>query len=318
MKLLLIAPEIKRRSAVNNFSGVWSWYLSEELKRRGIELRFGAPLHASKRAPANIIAHYRNLDIDGIDHILALGTRYFERVPRECGQILMSRFGGAVTQVHDAGRPETSCDCTFTLRSDRNNEHNHYVGWAADHETIRPAQIPGELRILVDHPDYGTVRPDHSEKIATECLAFVRSGVWRDSYSSVRLRRLVDGAIEDITSGAVGPYRRKPVSFEEVCAEYSKTHLFMVTHPESVGLTVLETAMAGALPVVPSGFIQRDRLATVRHFEHTGGIPWGDVLDRIDIAASRGTAIKNTWAAVAARMLVYFKNFRREPRKRVA
>jgi hypothetical protein len=81
---------------------------------------------------------------------------------------------------------------------------------------------------------------------------------------------------------------------------------------------VLETAMAGALPVVPKGFVRRDRLATVRHIEHVGQVPWSDVLDRIDIAASRDVAVKNTWSAVAARMLVYFDHFRRGPRKRNA
>lgn len=311
MNILLIAPKIARRGAVCNFSGVWSWYLSQELMRRGISLRFDAPLHGSKLHPDEVIAHYEDIDLYGVDHIIALGTRYFELVPRQCGQILMQRCKGAVTQVHDAGRVDATCDCTFTLRSDRNNERNHYVGWAADHEAIQPRQIKGELRILVDHPDYGTVRPDLSQQIADECAAFAKSGAWKNRYSSIRLRRLVDGAIEDFDGGDVKPYRRKPVSFDDVCAEYSKTSVFFVTHPESVGLTVLETAMAGALPVIPSGFVRPDRLETVRHLEYAGSIPWSDVLDQIDIKASRKMAIENTWAKVAARMLVYLKNFRR-------
>lgn len=315
MNLLFIAPRIKTRSQIRNFSGVWSWYLEQEFKRRGISIRFDAPLHEKKRKRSDIVDHYRNLDLDGIDHIVALGTRYFDRVPKACGNVLMERCCGAVVQIHDSGRDQMPCHATFTLRSDRCDERNHYIGWAADHELLRPRQVRGEFRILVDHPDYGVGRRDNTERVVEECARFARSKLWRGRYSSVSLRRLVDGAIEDFDEGsAVWPYGRSAVSFEECCEEYSKAHVFMVTHPESVGLTVLETAMAGALTVAPAGFIQEDRLATVRHLTYDGSVPWREVLDSVDIKASRAMARENTWAKVAARMLVYFKNFSRRKR----
>jgi hypothetical protein len=75
-----------------------------------------------------------------------------------------------------------------------------------------------------------------------------------------------------------------------------------VTHPESVGLVVLETAMAGALPVVPQGFIPADRLATVRHIEWGKNIPWKKVLMTVNPQKSRKTALVNTWDQVALRI----------------
>lgn len=314
MRLMLIAPELNDISQVKSFSGVWSWYLAAEMRRRGIDVCFDAPLHLSSMEPNEIVRHYQKLDLDGVDHILALGTRYFERVPLDCGEVLMRRMKGAVVQLHDAGRPEPTCDCTFTLRSDRVDDRNYYVGWAADHELIKPKQIDGELRILIDHPDYSLDRTaDISKRMIAECLLLKNSRVWRGSYNSVRIRRLTDGGIEDICEGSVAnPYERKTVPFNEVCEEYCKTSVFVVTHPESVGLSVLETAMAGALVVVPKKFIQPDRLATVRAFRIFEGIPWSDVIEQIDIKASRKKAIKNTWKAVAAKMLLFFKNFKRE------
>lgn len=313
MRLLLIAPEVKTLEAVRSFSGVWSWYLSRELRRRGIDFDFSPPVHLSGMTDQEVIRHYRKMDLSSYDHILALGTRYFERVPETVGKELMMRMPGAVTQVHDAGRPVPFCDCTFTLRNDRVNDFNHYVGWAADHELIIPRHIPGELRILIDHPDYGLDRlsNDISSKIIVDCQKFMRSEIWRSRYQSIRLRRIADGMIEDVCTPDVPFYQRKAVPFPEVCDEYSKTHLFIVTHPESVGLSVLETAMAGATVLSPLGFIQPDRLDTVRALKFRGDIPWEHALDHINIKASRRKALENSWSKVAARMLVYFKNFKK-------
>lgn len=314
MRLLLIAPEVKALDAVRSFSGVWSWYLSAELRRRGVDFDFTPPVHMSGMSDQEVIRHHRKLDLTGYDHILALGTRYFERVPETVGKELMLRLPGAVTQVHDAGRPVKTCDCTFTLRSDRLNEFNHYVGWAADHEMITPRHTPGELRILIDHPDYSSERLDNdiSSRIIEDCQKFIRSEVWRKDYQSVRLRRIADGCIEDVYTSDVPAYQRKAIPFAEVCEEYSKTHMFIVTHPESVGLSVLETAMAGATILSPVGFIQPDRLATVRSLTFHGSIPWEHALGHINIKASRRKALENSWSRVAMRMLVYFKNFKRE------
>lgn len=314
MRLLLIAPEVRSLDAVRSFSGVWSWYLSRELHRRGVDFDYSPPVHLSGMTDEEIIRHYRKIDLTDYDHILALGTRYFERVPETVSKELRLRCKGAVTQVHDAGRPIQLCDCTFTLRSDRLNGHNYYVGWAADHEMITPRQNPDELRILVDHPDYSTERyvADISSRILDDCRNFVSSEIWRKKFKSISLRRITDGGVEDVASSDIPPYQRRAVPFKEICEEYSKTHLFIVTHPESVGLSVLETAMAGASVLSPVGFIQPDRLNTVRAIKFHGGIPWQHALDHINIKASRRKALENTWSRVAANMLLYFKNFKRE------
>jgi hypothetical protein len=62
---------------------------------------------------------------------------------------------------------------------------------------------------------------------------------------------------------------------------------------------------------VPKGFIQPDRLATIRHVEYEGAIDWPAVLDMIDVEASRELAMANSWARVAGRMLEWFESYRR-------
>lgn len=60
---------------------------------------------------------------------------------------------------------------------------------------------------------------------------------------------MIDDGLVTIDSGniSVTPYRRTPVPATEFAAELRKSDVFIVTHPESLGLTVLEAAMCGAL-----------------------------------------------------------------------
>lgn len=308
MRLLLIGPEARELQAVRNFSGVWSHYLTQEFERAGIEVGFEPSLSRTPLRPGEVVNHYRHLPLDGYDHIIALGTRYFEKVPAECASVLRSRFRGAVTQLHD-GKSRAGVDCTFTVKRVALPRH-HCVGWAADPELCRPKQDRRELRILVDHPNYVTLRGDKTKDILRDIKRFVRSGAWRSKFSSVRVRRIADGAVVD-GSEPVTRYSRQSIPLPAICEEYSKAHLFMVTHRESIGLSVLETAMAGALPVAPHGFIPADRLATVRHVKYERAVPWSQVLQAIDIEASREMAKAHTWTKVAARIIGWLEKFQK-------
>jgi hypothetical protein len=138
--------------------------------------------------------------------------------------------------------------------------------------------------------------------------------LWRHRYKTIKVRQFIDNAIVDVdVTGelVVKPYHRKGIPYIEACKEYSQAHIFMVTHSESVGQTVIETATAGALVVAPKEFIAEDRLATVRHQEWSRFIRWDKVLSQIDVEASRSMAVKNSWTEIAKRMINYFEKFDR-------
>lgn len=313
MKLLLIAPKIDDVRKVRNFSGVWSHFLAREFSAMGIEMRFAPPLHGSRLSDAEKAAHYRDLDLDGIDHILAIGTRYFTRVPNICSVVLRGRFAGAVTQIHDAPIIGGKVDCTFTLREgkQRGRDTVCHVGWAADPEICAPRQDPKMLTILVDHADYVERPGERSNAILKSAQAFIASGAWRDRFDAVRLRRIVDGGVIDHDGDKVGLYGRGAVPFVKMARIYGESHLFLPTHPESVGMTVLETAMAGALPVSFEGHIHQDRLATVRHLTYRGDVPWGQAVEMIDPEASRSAALPNSWRSVAGKIVDWLTRWQR-------
>jgi hypothetical protein len=302
LRILLIGQRVERREDIRNFSGVWSFYLARELEARGVGVRF---------APASMVpADYASMNVEGVDHVVALGTRHFSKVDPLCATILRRRIPGAITQIHDSCRADPGV-VTFTVRDCGNAASHHYIGWAADPEVCKPDHEPGVLGILIDHPDYGAgARPDHSHRIVHSVAAFARSGPWRKRWKSVRVRRIVDGTVEDVNlaSPSVPAFSRQHVGFEDLCRDYSRAHLFMTTHPEGVGLSVLEAAMSGALPLVPAGFVQRDRLATVRHLEYKGAVPWAEALQKIDVPASRAYALNNSWSAVAERLIGWLRD----------
>lgn len=326
MRILLIADEISRTDAIRTFGGVWSYYLPRALKSLGVEVGFTPFLRPDKHTPAELVEHFRALDISRYDHVLALGLRYFDHAPQDCGRLLRERAKGAVAQIYDGGMLDSvPVDLTFTFRNDdwqypidapnnryaRHHRHNKYVGWAADGELCRPEQDPDELRILIDHAAFNPAQSDQSLHVLLNVRELVRSGAWRSRFKAVRIRRLVDGGVEDcdLDDIVVRPYNRRGIPYTEACAEYSRAHLFMVTHRETVGLTVLETAMAGALPVVPEGYVPQDRLDTVRHATYRAAIDWAAVMRCIDAPASRAKALANNWTATARRIVDHLRGF---------
>jgi len=307
MKLLVIGPKITDLSQVSNFSGVWSYYLRRELLREGVELAFmDRPPHGMETAA------FEALDRGVADHVLALGSRYLSRIGSLACAKLDSRVNGLVTQINDGAlMAEDFIDCTFTVRDDRarsigfDDRVNHYVGWAADPRLLKPAHEPGELRILIDHPYYGRSSRDLTETLTRDVLTTDFGKGW----GNVRVRRIQDNGFADVDAPEAPPFTRQHVPYAEACAEYAKTHIFIVTHPESVGLTALECAMAGALVVSPAGYIPADRLMTIRHVEIPawGPIPWTRVLASVQPGASRSIAMVQDWASVAGRMLARFR-----------
>lgn len=333
MKVLIFSqPPPKGVEGIKTFGAVWSYYLPKELEKLGVEVvRLDSMRHKSMTRE-ELVAYHERLDISGVDHILGLGIRYWSFLPPECGEVLRRRLGRyqSLAQIHDSSLLDKSpADVTFALK-DRSSEYppgcpndgfNRYqrytclVGWAADSELCQPNQPRDELRILVDHPTYAHTITDLTLSTLMNLRELVsNTELWRDRFKTIRIRQFLDGDVVDVDMNSeliVKPYNRKGIPYIEACREYSQSHIFMVTHVESVGQTVIETATAGALVIAPFAFVAEDRLATVRHFKWKRMIKWNQVLPLIDVQASRAMALQNSWADIAKRMVHYFENFDR-------
>jgi hypothetical protein len=322
MRLLIIGPDIRDLRKVKNFTGIYAFYLMRELRHRGVELVF-----VSGKAP-DMLKHLAAIDGKGCDHALALGLRWFTHQVPGCSAIVRTKVKGAVTQLHDGLVHDywaplmNAVDCTFMFRDDRTRTRDwiryansyHYIGWAADPIALYPEQTADELRILIDHPYYKSGQPDITEAVTVDTTMFAHVGAWMPyGYKRVRVRRLINGGAEDVTINdpPLKVFERQHVPFPDIAKEYRHTHVYMVTHKESVGLTCLELGMCGALIVAPVGMIYQDRLDSVRHIQYEGvRAPWGDILGSIDILASAEKAREQCWFSVADRMLQWFEEYR--------
>jgi hypothetical protein len=322
MKFLLLYPDWRPDSIdrLKCFSDVWGYYLGRELSKHVAVTHQIIP---GKLSDQDLGQWFDTLDVSGYDVVLALGLRYFSGIPRDITERLRKRlWPGFLCQIYDGSRLDNDgVDITFTIKNDdthanyqfgssanrfvRHQAHNEYVGWAADSVLNTPGQSSTTLRFLIDHTNYGNNPTDRSDDIIQQIRGFYYGGLWQDRWRNVIVRRFDSGRIVTVNLADQTPverYDRTGIPYQEVCREHGQAHVFFVTHPESVGLVVLETAMAGALTVTPEGFIPQDRLATVRHCKYQDQIDWKQVLDAIDVQASRDMAVKNTWEQVAKRM----------------
>jgi hypothetical protein len=313
MKLLILCPG-KIPKSVNEifcFTDVINYYLPPALNANGDCTVLSIPIEDNKK----LRDIFSTFPVKDYDAVLTLGLRYYSKISKETTVLIRSRFSGLFCQVHDGSRLDHDpVDITFTFKNDdqrlsqnpgwfeRHKKRNVYMGWAADPVLNSPRQDPSVLRILVDHTNYGDNEIDKTKEVLDEIKKFVESRSWQPRFQDVSVRRFDSGRVVDVDLEDLSyeKYdRTKTIPLSLISKEHSSAHVFCVTHPESVGLVVLETAMAGAFIVAPEGFIPSDRLATIRHHEWRESIDWNLVLESINIEESRNLALLNSWDNMA-------------------
>jgi hypothetical protein len=321
MKLLILCPGKLPESIeeIRCFTDVLNYYLPTTLARNIDSDILRIPADNTDDHVEELSELFRTIEVDQYAAILTLGLRFYSKIPREVTELLRSRFNGLFCQVHDGSRMDQDpVDYTFTFKNDdermsvnpgwysRHIRNNVYMGWAADPDLNIPRQSKTDLRILVDHTNYGGNEVDLTKDILYKIKDFIDSEIWKEKYESISVRRFDSGRVVDVDFDDIENitvYDRTAIPINEISKEHSEAHIFMVTHPESVGLVVLETSMAGALTVTPNHFIPKDRLQTVRHIEWEHEIPWEKVLESIDIEKSREVALLNSWDNVSKNII---------------
>lgn len=317
MKLLVMCPGKLPGGTddIECFSEVINYYLPKKLNEfAGISI-----LNIPSEDSAALRHIFSTVEVNGYDAIITLGLRFYSKISADTAAVLRQRYSGLICQVHDGSRLDRDpVDITFTFKDDtkrmsanptwhrRHVGNNEYIGWAADPDLNSPRQSTTDLRILVDHTNYGDNEVDLTKEVLQEVRHFVESNLWKTRYQSVSVRRFDSGKVVDVELSDLSyeKYdRSKTMPLSVISKEHSAAHIFCVTHPESVGLVVLETATAGALVVTPKDFIPVDRLETVRHVEWTESMNWEYIMDSIDTVASRKKALENNWESVAKNII---------------
>jgi len=316
MKILILCPGKLAQSLdqIGCFTDVLNYYLPKSLSKIADTTIVSIPDVDNNR----LKEIFSTIAVDDYDAILTLGLRFYSKISQETTALLKDRFTGLLCQVHDGSRLDHDpVDITFTFKDDtsrlsnnpgwlaRHKKYNEYMGWATDPDVNTPRQALRDLRILVDHTNYGDNEVDVTVQVLEQIHRFTESNLWHDKFDSVSIRRFDSGQVVDVDFNNLNikKYDRTPIPFSEITKEHCAAHIFCVTHPESVGLVVLETAMAGALPVIPQGFIPQDRLKSIRYVEWNRRINWKRVLSKLNINKSRSVALASSWEASAERIV---------------
>lgn len=190
------------------------------------------------------------------------------------------------------------------------HEQTRELGWAADGEMLKAEQPyqAGPINVLLDHGHYNK-KEDHSDMLL-ESLA--------KRPEQIRVKRFAPGGVEDVDLANWTPVDQRPpgATYAEAVDAHNWAHVFCVTHQESLGLSVLEAAMAGNLIVLQKGFIKPVLVNPLRrqvYDSKQGYLPdWTNIFRNIDPPYCRSFAERfNRWREMAAIVANTFEGWKR-------
>jgi hypothetical protein len=328
---------------IQGYGMVYAYFIYKYMsKRDNVEIIF---CHQTGRCDKNIVYNEDNLGkhIPEADHCIAFEQRtFFNRSPSYYNAV-KSKIKGKITTICDNNYNIGPEDCTFYSVGWIDNRiipKSLYVGWAAEPSECYINKDKNKLTILIDHSYYGDVKnnSDYSKEIIQDVCNYVNNNNKNNNNNNNNnnnkvLRKLIDAnahnyvnnyvnnnnnkIVRRFISGGVETldtknpwfeiYNRAGLNFKDACGEYNKAHIFIVTHQESLGLSVIEAAMAGALILIPNDTIKPwlvNDLNCIK-FDVKKGIPWNDVMKKINPEESRRLALKYNYKDVENKIFNY-------------
>jgi len=244
------------------------------------------------------LPEHKNFDCVEVDFILVCDNRGLHYRPPAFTEKLRDRAREGIFTFASNNAMVGGEDVLFYMvpNGKRNKRHCKYIGWTCDDSLCSPKQVKGRLQILIDHNYYGRhqnmLKNDLTEDITAQVCEFAK----RHKEHQVIVRRFIAGGVETVDIN--NPQKMDKyvqgagLSYEDACAEYSKTDIFIVTHKECMGLSVLESAMSGALVLTPEEYIKEDLLRHVHHIPFQQTIDWKHALENLDPKRARKRVIK--------------------------
>jgi hypothetical protein len=233
------------------------------------------------------------------------GKRYYNLLKKYCKKVTT-----ICDNAYEIGFADTTYYATPMRDSDiKNKAHKHfvtnkakYVGWAADPNTCRIDKKikDGNVRILIDHSYY----EDKPYKDLTNKIVDSASKYMKKNNKVIFKRFLSDIGVDFVkeNNNVVEIFNRNNcMKHIDACKEYSSSDIFVVTHPESMGLSVIESAMSGCLILSPKNFIKKTLLGPLHHleFDEEFDVPWDNAISLINHTKSRALAEKYDWDKVS-------------------
>lgn len=293
---------------------IYTYHVVKYLREKGVDMIF-YNCHDTGNVQ-RIIDYFENeFDPPEADHAIVFGQRGVIKRPSAFFEKLRPKIKGKICTFSAVNKIVGNEDILFYSIpcGKKNKEKCRLINWAANEELCRIDKDPEVLRILIDHSYYSDApnnisNTDLSWNILQDVCKFAKES---DKYCNkkVLVRRFVSNGVEtvDIENPYYDRYNHRGLNYEDTCKEYSKADIFIVTHMECMGLSVLESAMAGALvlsskvqierrgELVMANQIKVELLKGIHNLVYEGDIPWTKVLKYINPEKSRQKALRFTW-----------------------
>ena len=297
---------------INSYSSVYAFYVINYLKKiKHIKL-----FYSSITGPSNKEFEWNNENlgkhISCVDHCISFEQRTFFNRNISYYNIIRSKVKGKITTICDNNYNIGPEDCTFFSVGYIDNRIIHkslYVGRAAEPSECYIDKEKNKIRILIDHSYYGINKyvPDYSKEIINDVCKYVKKNT-----EKFHVRRFISGGVEtlNINNPKFEIYNRNGLSFEDASKEYNKAHIFIVTHLESLGLSVIEASMSGALILIPNESIKPWLVEPLNYinFDPNKGIPWDLVIKNINPLKCREKALPYNYQKVTNKIINYLNS----------
>lgn len=163
------------------------------------------------------------------------------------------------------------------------------VFWGADTDLLKPLKSNTKINILVDHQYYG--KPTSSLFLKDRTVELINSlKEYQKINPNVVVKHIGNGIIHDVTNDyKIDNFKQSTcMDFREIYKYYNEAHIYVVTHPEALGVTTIECGCAGAMVVQPSGFIKNEIIGNLYHYDimDLEAIDWDEIIKKIDIEKS--------------------------------
>ena len=173
--------------------------------------------------------------------------------------------------------------------------------WGAMSPLLK-SEKPNKITILVDHIYYGNqksriYKTDKTREILDSLVAYNKR---LGDDKKIVIKQIGSGRVVEIKEGyKIDKFKQsRAMSYQKICKHYNESHIFVVTHNECFGLSVIEAASAGALIVTPSGYIKRDVINKLHHHvipstQQISEMNWDEIISKIDPNKSSQMANKS-------------------------
>jgi hypothetical protein len=163
------------------------------------------------------------------------------------------------------------------------------VFWGADTDLLKPIKSSTKINILVDHQYYGKITSSLFKKDRTvELINSLKA--YQKINPNIIVKHIGNGIVHDVTDDyKIDNFKQSTsMDFREIYKYYNEAHIYVVTHPEALGVTTIECGCAGAMVVQPQGFIKNEIISNLYHYsiDNLDSIDWNEIIQKINIEKS--------------------------------